>query len=182
MRRAFGAVAATIVALFVFAGPALAHGELEGTTPADGSTVKKIPSEIRVTLTEAPTRGAEARATDGCKRKVPASVTVDGNDVVLALQGGERGRWKVSYEAVSAEDGHQTRGTFAFTVSGKEDCTKDKPDGAEDDPEDEVDAADDPGIIDNPDPPDEGTSWLVWVGGGTILLVGLAFVVRRAGR
>jgi methionine-rich copper-binding protein CopC len=172
------AAASAVACLLVFAGPALGHGDLEGTSPADGSKVGKPPSEIRVTLTEAPTRGAEAVATDGCKRKVPAAVSVDGSDIVLSLQGGERGKWKVTYQAVSSVDGHQTRGKFAFTVSGKKDCSRDEPD----EPEDDVDAGDDPGIIENPNPPDEGISWLVWAGGGTILLVGLAFVVRRSGR
>lgn len=171
------------VCLLLFAAPALAHGDLQGTSPEDGSTVGKPPSEIRVTLTEAPTRGAEAEATDGCKRKVPAAVSVDGSDVVLSLEGGERGKWKVTYRAVSSVDGHTTRGNFGFTVSGNKDCSKpDDSDDPRDDPEDDVDAGDDPGIIENPNPPDEGTSWLVWVGGGTILLIALAFVVRRAGR
>lgn len=178
MRRATAAVGLVAVCVLISSAPALAHGDLQGTNPEDGATVAKPPSEIRVTLTEAPTRGAQARATDGCKRKVPAAVSVDGNDIVLSVQGGERGKWKVTYQAVSSVDGHQTRGNIAFTVSGKKDCTPDEPDDTGDD----IDAVDDPGIIENPNPPDEGVSWLVWVGGGTILLVGLAFIVRRSGR
>lgn len=182
MRRGV-AVLASVVVLLVLPGVASAHGDLEGTSPEEGSTVGKVPGEIRVTLTEAPTKGPEAAATDGCKKKVPAAVSIDGNDIVLSLDGGEPGKWKVSYRAVSAEDGHQTRGAFGFTVSGKKDCSTDKPDDPQDDPEDDVDASDDPGIIDNPDPPDEGTSWLVWVGAGTLVLVAAAFVLRRsAGR
>lgn len=180
MRRAISGAALAAVCLLALASPALAHGDLQGTSPTDGSKVGKPPAEIRVTLTEAPTRGAEARVTDGCKRNVPASVSVDGSDVVLSFQGGEPGKWKVIYQTVSSVDGHETGGNFSFTVSGKKDCNREE--NPRDDPEDEIDAADDPGIIENPDPPDEGTSWLVWVGGGSILLLGLAFVVRRAGR
>lgn len=170
---------AGVVALLVLPGVASAHGDLQGTSPSDGATVGKVPTEITVTLTEAPTKGAEARATDGCKKKAPAAVSVNGNDIVLSLGGGQPGRWKVSYRAVSAVDGHQTRGSFGFTVSGKKDCSTASDPG---DPEDDVDAGDDPGIIDNPNPPDEGTSWLVWVGAGTLILVAAAFVVRRSGR
>ena len=176
MKRGVSVLAAA-VALLIPPGVASAHGDLQGTSPEDGSSVRRFPGEITVTLTEPPTKGAEARATDGCKRKVPAAVSVDGNDIVLSVSGGEPGKWKVSYRAVSAVDGHQTRGAFAFSVGGKKDCSAE-----EEDPEDEVDAADDPGIIDNPDPPDEGTSWLVWVGGGTLILVAAAFALRRSGR
>ena len=177
MRRALAALAG-VAALFAMPGIAAAHGDLQATSPEDGSKVGRPPGQITVTLTEPPTQGAEARATDGCKRKVPGAVSVDGDDIVLSLDGGEPGRWKVAYQAVSAEDGHQTRGSFAFTVSGKKDCSRDEPG----DSEDEVDAGDDPGIIENPNPPDEGVSWLVWVGGGTVLLIGLALVLRRSGR
>lgn len=178
MRRGVASFASVVV-LLVLPGVAAAHGDLKGTSPEDGSTVGKVPKEITVALTEPPTQGAEAKATDGCKKKVPAAVSVDGNDIVLSLGGGEPGKWKVSYRAVSAEDGHQTRGSFAFSASGRKDCSP----APDDDPEDDVDAGGDPGIIDNPDPPDEGTSWLLWVGAGTLILVAAAFVVRRsAGR
>ena len=180
MRRAISGAALAAACLFVLAAPALGHGDLRGTSPADGSEVGKPPSEIRVTLTQAPTRGAESRVMDGCKRKVPASVSEEGSDVVLSVQGGEPGKWEVTYQTVSSVDGHETGGNFSFTVSGKNECNREE--DPKDDPEDEIDAADDPGIIENPDPPDEGTSWLVWVGGGAIFLVGFAFVVRRAGR
>lgn len=177
--RQGAAVLASVFVFLVLPGGASAHGDLQGTSPEDGATVRKVPGEITVTLTEAPAKGAEAKATDGCKKKVPAVVSVEGNDVVLSLGGGQPGKWKVSYGTVSAVDGHETRGAFAFMVSGKKEC------GAADvdDPKVDIDAAENPGIIDNPDPPDEGPSWLVWVGGGTLILVTAAFALRRsAGR
>ena len=169
---------ASVIVLLLLPGVASAHGDLQGTRPEDGSTVGRAPSEVTVTLTEPPTKGAEATVSDGCKKFVPAVVSVQGNDIVLSPAGGEAGKWKVSYRAVSAVDGHQTRGKFTFTVRGKRDCTTP---GDEVDPEDDVDPGDDPGIIDNPNPPDEETSWLVWVGGGTLILVAAAFIVRRSG-
>lgn len=178
MRRGVAVLGSAFV-LLVFSGVASAHGDLERTSPENGATVHKVPAEITVTLTEAPTKGAEAKATDGCKKKAPAVVSVEGNDIVLSLQGGQPGKWKVSYGTVSAVDGHETRGAFGFTVSGKKDCSS----ADEDDPKDDIDAAENPGIIDNPDPPDEGPSWLVWVGGGTLVLVAAAAALRRsAGR
>jgi len=164
-------------ALLSVAGTSLAHGDLESTTPEDGSTVRKVPQRISISLTEPPTAGAEARARDGCKRRAPGATSIDGNDIVVAVAGGEPGKWRVSYRAVSAVDGHQTRGNFSFKVSGRRDCSPDEKES-----EDDVDAADAPGIVENPNPPDEGTSWLVWVGAGTVLIAAAAFVLRRAGR
>lgn len=177
MRRAGVAAAGALLLALAVPGVSFAHGDLEGTSPEDGSKVGSPPKEITVSLTEAPTRGAEARAIDGCKKRVPAAVSIDGNDIVMTLQGGEPGKWKVGYQAVSAVDGHRTRGDFSFTVGGKKDCSPDKPE----DPGDDVDAADDPGIIENQDPPDEGISWLIWVVLGTVVVAGIAFALRRAG-
>lgn len=174
MRRGVAAFASLVV-LVVFPGVASAHADLRGASPEDGSTVGKVPLEITVTLTEAPAEGATVKATDGCKKKLPAVVSVEGNDMVLSVRGGQPGRWKVSYRAVSAVDGHRTRGAFGFRVSGSKDCNT----ATEDDPADDIDAGGGPGIIENPDPPDEGTSWWVWVGGGTLILVAAAFALRR---
>ena len=154
--------------------PALGHGDLQGMSPEDGAKLGKAPREIRVTLTEAPTRGPQARVTDGCKRPVSGRASVDGNDIVIALRDGEPGKWNVSYRAISSVDGHQTRGKLDFTVRGTKDCTLDEP-------EDEIDAGDSPGIIENPNPPDEGSNaWIIWLVGGTVAVAGLAFFVRRS--
>ena len=175
MRRICVGIGAVAWVLLVVA-PALGHGDLQGTSPEDGTTVGKRPERITITLTEAPSRGAEARATDGCKRGVPAGVAVDGSDIVLTIDGGEPGKWTVSYRAVSSVDGHQTKGKFGFTVSGKKDCSREA-----EAPDDQIDAGDGPGILENPDPPDEGgTSWLLWIVLGTVVLAAAAFVVRRS--
>ena len=155
---------------------ALAHGDLRATDPEDGARVKKPPKEITVSLTEAPTDGAVARATDGCKKRVPSAVSGDGDAIVLTVEGGEPGKWKVAYRAVSSVDGHQTKGRFDFTVAGSKDCS---PDPAE---TDDIDTDESPGTLANPEPSDEGGSptWLWWVIGGTVVLGAVAFVVRKA--
>lgn len=163
-----------VVGLLAMSTVAHAHGDLRGTSPEAGSTLRKAPKRVTITLTEAPTKGADARAVDGCKDRVPAAVSVSANDIVLTLEGGRPGRWKVSYRAVSRVDGHQTKGILGFKVAGKKDCSAPEE-------EDQVEAPGNPGIVDNPDPPDEGgTSWLLWVLGGTVVLVGGAFLVRRS--
>ncbi len=171
-------VLVAVLALAMVPTPAFAHGDLQATSPVDGARVRSIPNEVTITLTEAPTPGAEARARDGCRKRVPGTVVVDGSDIVLSIDGGEPGRWQVSYRAVSSVDGHQTRGRLDFTVSGARDCSEDE---GNDDSGDDIDAGGQPGIVENPNPPDGGSSaWLLWVGGGTILLAGVAFILRRS--
>lgn len=159
------------------AAPVFAHGDLQATSPQRGANVGTAPDRVTITLTEAPSKGAQARAVDGCKRKVPADVSVDGSDVVLSLQGGGPGRWKVSYRAVSSVDGHLAKGSFGFTVSGTEDCP-----AKETEEPDDIDAADNPGIVENPNPPDDGVSWILWVVGGTVVISVAASLVRRSSR
>ena len=175
MRRAgLLLMSVVVVALVVPATAALAHGDLAGTSPEDGDRVGRPPAEVRITLTEAPTRGAEARATDGCKKKVPSAVSVDGDDILLTLEGGEPGRWKVSYRAVSSVDGHRTRGNFGFTVTGNKDCRGDASEG----PADDIDPPPGPGLV---APEEESSvSWLLWVGLGTIGLAAVAWLIRRS--
>ncbi len=170
-RACTAAVAMTIVPLTPYA---YAHGDLRSTSPRNGARVPRPPNEVTITLTEAPAPGAQARATDGCDRRVPGAVSVDGDAIVLSLEGGEAGRWNVSYSAVSSVDGHRTRGRIGFTVSGDKDCTSDREDI-------DIDAGDEPGIIQNPDPPDDSsTQWIWWVVGGTVALGALALLIRRA--
>ena len=136
------ALLASALALWVLPGVASARGGLRATSP-DVATGGEVLSGITVALAEAPTKRAEAKATDDCKKKAPASDSVAGDDI------------------------------------GKKDCNT----ATNEDPKDDVDAGDDPGIINNPDPPDEETPWVVWVGGGMLILIAAAFVLRKsAGR
>jgi len=146
---------------------------LQASSPKPGATLHRPPRTVSLSFTEAPAKGARARVVDGCRRALPAAVSVEGSDVVVALEGGRPGRWTVAYNAVSSVDGHRVRGKLTFRVSGAKRC------GAE--PDDEIAAGPNPGIVDNPDPPDEtGASWIWWVAGGTILVAAAALLIRRS--
>jgi methionine-rich copper-binding protein CopC len=166
------------VLVTVLATPAWGHGDLQSTSPRDGQRVKEPPREVTISLTEAPTeQGLEATARDGCNEKIPAAVSVEESTVVMTLEGGAPGHWMVKYRAVSSVDGHQTRGKFHFMVAGPHDCSE----GEEDEGGDDIAANDQPGIVENEDPPDgSSTTWIWIVLAGTVVLAGLAFVVRRA--
>lgn len=170
-RRALLATTFTVLSAL----PAWGHGDLQSTTPSDGQRVKKPPRQVTIELTEIPTENAlEANVRDGCNDPLPVAVSVVRSRIVLALEGGEPGEWVVRYRAVSSVDEHQTRGQFQFTVEGAQGCETPEP-------EDDIAAEDPPGIIQNPDPPGEGSFSLLWfVLAGALVLAGITFVVQTA--
>ena len=122
-------ISATVTALgfaILSVGPAFAHAELTGTSPAAESAVAEI-SEVTITANEdlldigknaegfviAVSDEDGAFYGDGC-------VTIEGAtasmDVTLSL----RGTYTVEYRVIS-DDGHPVEGTFAFDFEGDAD-------------------------------------------------------------
>ena len=157
-------------------GHAWAHGDLRGTDPEDGSRLQKPPRTVALTLTEAPARGSVLTVKDGCRRKAPGEVFIDGNDLAYSVSGGEPGAWRATYRAISAEDGHLTQGGISFTVAGKKDCSK-EPD---DSPTDQIGGGAET-RVNAPDQGDEGSSFpIVPFAIGTLVVVAAAFLLRRS--
>jgi len=100
---------------------------------------------------------------DGCGTDVVTTAEVNEKRAVAELASGEPGRWRVDYRVVSAVDGHPTDDRFSFRVAGKPDCSD--PDAA---PPPRKDAED-----------GSATAIIVGLGGATVLLVGVALVLRR---
>lgn len=109
--------------LLAAAAPALAHGEIQASDPANDATVPRAPGSVAITFTEAPTAQAVLKVRDGCGRSVDQGVEIADATATVRLAVGQPGRWHVSYNVISALDGHQTRGGYAFTVRGPRDCT-----------------------------------------------------------
>lgn len=170
-------VAATVLGLCALAGPAGAHGEIQGTDPAPRSTVRRAPRSVAVTFTEAPTAQAVLKVTDGCRRDVSQGVDVTDATATVRLALGQPGRWQVSYRVISSLDGHQTQGRYAFTVAGRRDCTPD--DGPTDEPAPDATRAaprdDDPEDVEGSGAP------VVPIALGAAALIVVALIVRRSG-
>ena len=167
-----------IVAVLVGAVPSWGHGELGSTDPAADSIVRKVPKVISITLTEPPGPGTTVRVSDGCHSHLDYGVSRS-DGVLEATMGaneqGEPGRWQVRFKAVSAIDGHTTRGKFGFTVRGRRQCHPRKPKGAD---LNRVGGGEGT-IIKNPDPPDDGSFPIRLFVIGSLVLIGLAFAMRR---
>ncbi|HEY7874429.1 MAG TPA: copper resistance CopC family protein [Actinomycetota bacterium] len=167
-----------VAALSVVLAPsAAAHGGLEASTPGDGARMKRAPREVTMAFSEVPSNDSVMKVVDACKRDVVARTEVVGNELIGELSDGQPGRWKASYRVISAEDGHLTKGTFAFTVAGKRDCNPN--DGGDGNGDDEpTDAAPDP-PAGNTGGDDGGSVPVVPIAIGAAGLVAVGLVVRR---
>lgn len=172
----------TVLMWFLVSGTASAHGDIEATDPAADSTTNRVPRQITIDFTEAPSNGADIRVVDGCKREVAEQVRLqpDGSAKIAVDKDAEPGSFKVSYRIVSAEDGHPSKGSYAFTVSGKRDCSPDKKKGKDETPDV---TADEPSGSDGDSSEDggSGATWLFIVGGAAVVVAGVALVLRRSG-
>jgi methionine-rich copper-binding protein CopC len=152
--------------------PAWGHGELQSSDPVADSVIKKPPKSVSITLSEGPGPGTQVRVADGCNQNVVVDLTRSGETARMSLKKGQPGNWDVRYRVVSAVDGHTSLGTFSFKVKGKRDCSPKKPDT-------EI-AGGEETIIDSDDPPDDGGFPIVPAALGSLAIIGLALVLRRA--
>jgi copper resistance protein C len=165
-----------LIGVLVLGSPALGHGEKQTTNPKENATVGSPPGSVSVTLTEPPTRQSVLEVLDGCRRDVVGDVSVNGRTIRAAIGKAEPGRWRASFEAVSAIDGHPTRDEWTFTVRGKRDCSGSGGEATGGDGSPEGGSA-------VPPEQDGGAEFpVVPVALGAAGLIGLALVVRMTSR
>ena len=170
-----------VQALLLVSGPAHGHGEIKSTIPKANSTVKKLPNHIAVQFTEAPTKDAVLKVTDGCQESVAESVIVSGDTAHITLEEGHPGRFVVSYRVISTVDGHPSEGDFSFRVAGPPGCSQDDvPANGKEDGKDDGAGADDAAAGPSEPASDESSFPVVPATVGVVVLLSLAFLVRRA--
>ncbi len=121
MRRPFALAAGLLaaLALVLVGGPAFAHDELIGSSPAAGAQIDALPSEIVLTfsgvLLDEP-GATEVVVTDASGASLVASdPVIDGTKLTQPLAGTASGEVTVIWRVVSS-DGHPVSDTFAFSV------------------------------------------------------------------
>ncbi|HWL65091.1 MAG TPA: copper resistance CopC family protein [Actinomycetota bacterium] len=175
-------LAAGVVAILVVLsvpGPVAAHGEFESAQPEPDSEVGRPPRTVAITLTEPPSPGTVVAVTDGCSRDLVTDIQNSDDVVRAALKKGQPGKWTVRFRAVSAVDGHTSRDSFAFKVTGKKDCSK--PDRKEKSPDVQVEGGEDTQISSDDFPEDEGSSFpIVPFAIGSVVVIAGAVLLRRA--
>jgi copper transport protein len=98
-----------------------AHAGLRISDPLDGATLGDTPSAIRLTFSERPDAAlSEIRVVDsaGVAYHIGRPVSAPGDPLVLSIQvrALDTGVYTVSWQIVSAVDGHGTTGAYAFGV------------------------------------------------------------------
>ena len=154
-----------MAALVLWPSAASAHAELSKARPEKGARLDGAPAKIVMDFTEPPTGDAQVTVSDGCGRDVVGAVDIQQLNITVGLDGGEPGKWKVGFAVVSGLDGHPTKGSYRFAVTGTPDCGSDP--SPEDGTTDEEDGGSPVGVL------------LVLVGLGAFGGVVLAMVARR---
>lgn len=107
-----------LAAQVVTAPAAVAHAELESSSPADKSAVPELPGTVSLTFTEAVGRPAQLQVLDPRGEPVQdgeLQVTDATVEQAVDSSGAMAGEYTVSYQVTSA-DGHPITGTVTFVV------------------------------------------------------------------
>ena len=120
--RSLLVVSAAAVLAVLHATPALAHAELGRAEPADGEQLAVAPSGVRLDFTERLAPESRVTVVDSCRHEVDAGTSVRGTRILADVRPGQPGTWRVSYDVVSSDDGHQSAGGYSFTVLGDPHC------------------------------------------------------------
>jgi len=106
-------------ALLSLAGTALAHTQLQSSSPANGSTVATAPTEFVLTFPEAVRATSVAVTKDGGKEQkienLPSAMVAR---IAVPAPKLEDGSYTLDWR-VAGKDGHVMSGKVQFTVGGK---------------------------------------------------------------
>lgn len=119
--RAIAAMIMAAAAVLSVAAPAVAHADLESSSPVDGAELDAAPSLVSFTFQEQLIPAGNAiTLTDTAtgSRLDLAEVEVDSNTASVAWpDGAGSGQYRAAYRVVSA-DGHPIAGSITFTIAG----------------------------------------------------------------
>jgi copper transport protein len=132
-RAAFAVVAFACVSWLAACGTASAHGVLERSTPAAGTTLAVAPVHVDLWFTEPIDPALSVvRVLDATGTRVSGLSTpsVDGRRVTVAVGRLPVGSYTVRWRVLSTVDGHSTGGAFVFGVGDAERTPQNRAPGA----------------------------------------------------
>jgi copper resistance protein C len=113
-------LSAAAFTLMILAAPAFGHAKLRSTAPAADAQLQAAPKSLTLSFNE-DVRLAVLTLTIGgtvipvaIDRSAPAAPQVNVTLPALAP-----GKYQVQWSALSADDGHVTKGTFSFAIVGR---------------------------------------------------------------
>lgn len=101
--------------MLVSPAPAYAHADFTRSAPANGSTVAKAPSSVRLTFNE-PVTIDSAKILDASGSTVPSSSAMNGAVLTLTPASPLRAGITTAEFSVTSDDGHQVDGAIAFII------------------------------------------------------------------
>jgi len=102
----------------VVAGPCMAHAKLQSSTPANNAHLSEAPQTLTLNFSEAAKLAVLKLVRDGKEISVPLDKSAKaGQTFTLSLPPLSPGNYTVQWAAVAADDGHVTKGSFAFLIA-----------------------------------------------------------------
>lgn len=102
----------------VAAGPSMAHAKLQSSIPANSAHLSEAPKTLTLNFSEAAQLAVLKLARDGRQIAVPLDKSAKaGQTFTLTLPALPPGNYTVQWTAVAADDGHVTKGSFAFSIA-----------------------------------------------------------------
>jgi copper resistance protein C len=103
----------------VAAGPCMAHAKLKSSAPADNAQLAAAPKTLTLNFSEAAQLAVLKLTADGKEIPIAVDKTAKASQTfTLPLPALAPGKYTVQWSAVAADDGHVTKGSFAFSVTG----------------------------------------------------------------
>jgi methionine-rich copper-binding protein CopC len=102
----------------VAAGTCMAHAKLLSSSPADNARLTEAPKTLILKFSEAAQLAVLKLARDGTEVPVPLDKGAKaGQTFTLTLPALSPGNYTVQWSAIAADDGHVTKGSFAFSIA-----------------------------------------------------------------
>jgi methionine-rich copper-binding protein CopC len=112
-------LAALSLGLAILSGPCMAHAKLQSSVPAADAQLAAAPKTLTLNFSEAAQLAVLKLTLNG--KDVPVAVDKNAKasqTFTLSLPALAPGKYSVQWSAVAADDGHVTKGTFTFSVTG----------------------------------------------------------------
>jgi copper resistance protein C len=95
-----------------------AHAAFITSDPAPDAVLDAMPDQLRIVFSEAVSSKSTVRVIAPDGGTISGDVAVDGRVAMTTLQPGAPGVYSVEWSNISLDDGHESSGTFQFTVGG----------------------------------------------------------------
>ncbi len=112
-------ILAFVLAGSMLAGPSMAHAKLQSSSPAKDARLTEPPKALSLTFNEA-AQIAVLKLVGG-SGEIPIAIDKNakaGTSFSYPLPALAPGSYTVQWTVVAAEDGHVTKGNFAFSIAG----------------------------------------------------------------